>query len=144
MLLQACVPELALCLHSKGYVHGYKLLGTDDIPTMALLVNDPPAESMGKAKDKGKGGKSGAGMELPKSQGDGARQQKTSAPGVEEESKQHFNPEQVDFNATLLLRFLRANCVEGGTYWIYREQGERMVNTPYQFCLFEGSSLARN
>ncbi|KAH9101057.1 hypothetical protein Ae201684P_007245 [Aphanomyces euteiches] len=74
----ANIPELAICLHSKGYVRGYQLIQTRDIPFL-----------------------NGASQPL-------------------------FDIQDVNMNATMLLKFLQQNCSEAnGTYWLMLSQGKQ-------------------
>ncbi|RHY30030.1 hypothetical protein DYB32_004685 [Aphanomyces invadans] len=72
----ANIPELAICMHSNGYVRGYQLLQTRDIPHL----NGSPSHPL-------------------------------------------FDIQDVNMNATMLLRFLQSN----GTYWLFREEGSRSL-----------------
>ncbi|RHZ28998.1 hypothetical protein DYB37_001285 [Aphanomyces astaci] len=77
----ANIPELAICMHSHGYVRGYQLLQTRDIPYLNGAASRPL-----------------------------------------------FDVQDVDMNATMLLRFLQQNCTaSNGTYWLFREEGSRSL-----------------
>eukprot|EP00752_Nemacystus_decipiens_P010351 g9221.t1 len=107
------VPELALCMREKGYIQGCRVVSTEDIPYLGSMLRKATA-----AQDKAAAGVA------PQSEVD------TPAP--------MFDPDVVELNATMLLRFLQENCSrEGGTYLLHRSEGAAHVQ------LYDVSALSR-
>ncbi|CAN0521499.1 unnamed protein product, partial [Ectocarpus sp. 12 AP-2014] len=112
------VPELALCMREKGYIQGCRVVSTEDIPYLSSMSRKPSAAT---ATERGPqnagagGGGVGVGTPVPM-----------------------FDPDVVELNATMLLRFLQENCSrEGGTYLLHRSEGAAHVQ------LYDVSALSR-
>jgi hypothetical protein len=110
--MMAAVPELALCLHSKGFLRGVSVCPTDGIPT--LHTGDP---NFGLGQH---GTSQGSSFPLDPSkpislQGDIDSDRKGSSEAL-------FDPQVVEFNALAILRFLQQTCSkENGTYILHRK-----------------------
>eukprot|EP00903_Cladosiphon_okamuranus_P008405 g8081.t1 len=110
------VPELALCMREKGFIQGCRVVCTEDIPYLgSLLRKVTAAQDSELAAASGAGPQSEAGTPVPM-----------------------FDPDVVELNATMLLRFLQENCSrEGGTYLLHRSEGAAHVQ------LYDVSALSR-
>ena len=98
----ARVPTLALCLHRHGTVQSSRLVPTHEIPRLQLEA------------------------------GDGTGSHRAGLGGIHPRARAlpppHFDPEVVARNASALLDFLKQHCTrESGTYWLYREAGDKLV-----------------
>jgi hypothetical protein len=111
--VMADVPELALCLHQKGFVRGYKLVATDDLPSM-MVGGDGGGGGGGGGGGEGQG--AGAGAAVGAGGGGGGGGGSGGGAGgktTTTAATTSFDPAHVDMNATMLLRFLQ---VRGPTH----------------------------
>jgi hypothetical protein len=105
--VMANVPELALCLHAKGFLRGISVCGTEDIPDMRDILqsdclNDKIESFSTKKINRVK------------------QKNKRKAP--------IFDPQVIELNALTILRFLKQNCSkENSTYIVHFTRKESEV-----------------
>lgn len=96
--IMANVPQLALCLHDKGFVQSVKLLNTDQIPSTLLKPSTIDTSIPFQVLNGG------------------------------DDSERIFSPEIMEMNASTLLGFLKAQCTKDNTtYLLRREAGETNI-----------------
>jgi hypothetical protein len=94
--VMANVPELALCLHAKGFLRGISVCGTEDIPDLRNVVQ---------SNDKIEGFSPKKINRVKQNNG-----KKTPL----------FDPQVIELNALTILRFLKQNCSkENSTYIVH-------------------------
>ena len=124
--VMANVPELALCLHAKGFLRGLSVCRTEDIPRLDSTLRTHMQQGSWERGGINKSAASGSGKEsfARPSGGGGPRQQAGPCEGDDGGGGGGlFDPKVIEFNAVTILRFLRENCHrDSGTYIVHMQR----------------------
>eukprot|EP00743_Colponemidia_sp_Colp-15_P010249 GILK01011268.1.p1 GENE.GILK01011268.1~~GILK01011268.1.p1 ORF type:complete len:1045 (+),score=200.02 GILK01011268.1:87-3221(+) len=102
------ISDLAVCYHRDGFVQGYDLIKTVDIPWLKALCQERSKRAPGSS------------LIFPELSSELCAIRDTHSPA--------FDPETVTNNATSILEFLQHHCSrEATTYWLYKETGGRSI-----------------
>ena len=97
--IMTSIPELALCLHSKGFIRGLHLCPTHKIPYLKTAL-DQAASIHNTSKH--------------------TRVHHSNEFPIPENEKPMFDPSLIEANALTILRFLKENCKKDSTTYLLR------------------------
>jgi hypothetical protein len=123
--VMANVPELALCLHAKGFLRGISVCGTEDIPHLTSMLQSDCLTSSNM---------SGTIDHLPSKK---SKKKNNRTP--------LFDPQVIELNALTILKFLQQNCSkEDGTYIVQvtRKPGHENSSPPDSIQIYDLQAMS--
>lgn len=124
--VMANVPELALCLHAKGFLRGVSMCRTEDIPTLNCTITNRIQqcgweESTEQTKSVHKDGKQKVSTHGSTPHGRSHHDRNDAT----ESRKALFDPKVIEMNALTILQFLKENCNKDNGTYIVRLQKQK-------------------